>query len=210
MHARFRVWSLLFCCALIACSAFPSWADRCRSWKFTGPQGRTAEGAAKDDSRLQALLREFLTSKEDGSASMILYYGRDAQQTELVKKRDWVVLTSRGRSEEMLCSQFLQTIQSPAERGVVKGCRLGMMKVGAALQKYAQEHRGQYPKSLSQLVPKYLSGLPACPSSGKESYSGSYQIQGQTARFHCSSSHPSLPAGEPSYDSTKGLSPAGR
>lgn len=93
-------------------------------------------------------------------------------------------------------------------------CKKNLKNLASALERYAQAHKGGYPKQLAELTPTYLATLPCCPSIEADTYSPGYQIipaHGQRPaiyRLTCSGHHhqaahlgPDLPA----YDSQQGL-----
>lgn len=52
-------------------------------------------------------------------------------------------------------------------RGQLTNCRSYQYNISTALELYATDHEGEYPRSLDQLAPKYLKVVPACPASDK-------------------------------------------
>ncbi len=55
-------------------------------------------------------------------------------------------------------------------------CTVNMQWIGQALRQYYKVH-GRLPGSLNELIPEYLSEIPACPSAGRDTYSMSYHIE---------------------------------
>ncbi len=47
-------------------------------------------------------------------------------------------------------------------RGAVSTCLGDMYHIGVALALYKEDHRGTWPESLRELVPRYLTQVPAC------------------------------------------------
>lgn len=91
-------------------------------------------------------------------------------------------------------------------------CKGNLLDVlSPALEKYRSEHNGQYPGTLTTLVPRYLKELPVCPATtlevlgyhltgfgGKDTYSPGYSVEhkGTSYELHCSGNYHSR-AGEP-------------
>ena len=62
-------------------------------------------------------------------------------------------------------------------------CKDHAQEVRAALDRYAESHQGQFPKSLKDLIPQQLSSLPQC----RLAKSGfSYKLVGNKAELECS------------------------
>lgn len=53
-------------------------------------------------------------------------------------------------------------------------CYQSLCLLEKALMEYARAHKGQYPRKLSELTPKYLKSIPTCPQAAKDTYSASY------------------------------------
>lgn len=89
------------------------------------------------------------------------------------------------------------------------GCKQNIKNLATACEMYGADHAGHYPKTLAELVTgHYLPTLPACPSTGSDTYSGSYWLKGEHYFFSCKGpnhkgahSNPDRPA----YDSVTGL-----
>lgn len=54
-------------------------------------------------------------------------------------------------------------------------CQKNVQKIGIALMVRANDFEGHFPKSISELVPRYLKSLPECPAAGRDTYSVGYQ-----------------------------------
>jgi hypothetical protein len=63
------------------------------------------------------------------------------------------------------------------------GCGAAMQKIGAACQSYAREHAGHYPRTLAELTPRYLQGIPTCPAAGRDTYSAYYHSHTHPDQF---------------------------
>ena len=55
-------------------------------------------------------------------------------------------------------------------------CYSAMALIDDAIARYSKDHKGNYPKSLDALVPKYLKKIPKCPIAGRDTYSKSYKM----------------------------------
>lgn len=53
-------------------------------------------------------------------------------------------------------------------------CYQSLCLLEKGLHEYARQHKGQYPKKLSELTPKYLKTIPTCPQANRDTYSASY------------------------------------
>ncbi|MBI2265369.1 MAG: hypothetical protein HYU64_09390 [Armatimonadetes bacterium] len=89
------------------------------------------------------------------------------------------------------------------------GCWCNCRCIATALESYAAEHRGLYPRSLSSLYSGYLKHLPKCPAAGKDTYSPSYIVSadGRACTFHCKgTSHKAagVKPNVPRFDSSTG------
>ena len=90
------------------------------------------------------------------------------------------------------------------------GCYSICKNIGTALEMYSTDNSGHYPKSLKQLVPKYLLSIPPCPAAGKETYSSSYTsaTYPDSYTFYCKGHyHSGVGVGQdkPDYSSTSGM-----
>ncbi len=110
----------------------------------------------------------------------------------------------------LLCHQQHRTSQ----KGRLDYCISALVKgVGSALEMYAQDHDGQLPENLQQLVPVYLNFIPECPMAGRDTYSASYRkyftAEGTGFIVACEGSHHEdagvLGDSAPLYHSTTGI-----
>ncbi|MFN8607033.1 MAG: hypothetical protein U0931_05855 [Vulcanimicrobiota bacterium] len=60
-------------------------------------------------------------------------------------------------------------LRSRAETNLA-GCTTNLASIVAASNMYARDHGGKYPKSLDELVGKYMVEVPICPSAGSNTY----------------------------------------
>jgi hypothetical protein len=74
---------------------------------------------------------------------------------------------------------LLLSLPGLACRGVATACKSNLKNLGTALEMFASDHQGRYPKSLAELVPVYLKSIPPCPGAGRDSYSASYVVRNQ-------------------------------
>ncbi|MCD6310819.1 MAG: hypothetical protein J7M18_08880 [Candidatus Eremiobacteraeota bacterium] len=89
-------------------------------------------------------------------------------------------------------------------------CKSNMQKIGIAIDKYAEDHDGQYPESLSDIVPDYIDSLPECPSSKlTESYGYVLSEAQKEYTIYCKGENAhkraGIQTGWPQYNSWKGL-----
>ncbi len=61
-------------------------------------------------------------------------------------------------------------------QGQLTACKSNLKNIGTACEMYATDNDGRYPMTLAQLVPDYLYSIPKCPTTGCDSYSGTYQV----------------------------------
>lgn len=61
-------------------------------------------------------------------------------------------------------------LRSRAE-GQLAGCTSNLAVIVAASNMYARDHGGEYPKTLDELVGKYMLESPVCPCAGRNTYS---------------------------------------
>lgn len=87
-----------------------------------------------------------------------------------------------------LTLNFLKEKQTAERNSNYLGCTFNMCKIEKGLARYKKEHKGKYPKKLSQLVPKYLKQIPECPIAHRDTYSESYiAIEHPQTYFFCCS-----------------------
>ncbi len=67
--------------------------------------------------------------------------------------------------------------------GTGQTCGAHMNHLIEALRLYSNEHQGQYPQTLGELVPDYIDRLPSCPSAGQDSYSAGYSRSADGLEF---------------------------
>jgi hypothetical protein len=68
-----------------------------------------------------------------------------------------------------------------------------------SLSKYGKEHQNRYPDRLQELVPRYLSQLPACPAASSETYSRYSVVAHDPERAVLICSYPSHKLTPPDY-----------
>ncbi|MCE1245886.1 MAG: serine/threonine protein kinase [Firmicutes bacterium] len=56
-------------------------------------------------------------------------------------------------------------------------CTSNLFEISIALENYAKNNNGEYPSNLRELVPSYLTQMPACPAAEKDTYSESYELK---------------------------------
>jgi hypothetical protein len=53
-------------------------------------------------------------------------------------------------------------------------CLDNEFRIGMACEMYSSDNAGRYPRTLSQLTPKYLKSIPTCPVAGADTYSAGF------------------------------------
>jgi hypothetical protein len=53
----------------------------------------------------------------------------------------------------------------------VMGCKSNLKNLGTAVEMYADDWNGEYPRSLGLLTPNYIKIIPECPEVGSVTYS---------------------------------------
>ncbi len=91
-------------------------------------------------------------------------------------------------------------------------CRENLKKISVGLKLYSADHKGTYPKKLSEISPdpRYLDFVPTCPSASKDTYTSGYQPSRDLKSYKVcclGHNHKSLMIKEdnPSFDSVTGL-----
>ncbi len=116
--------------------------------------------------------------------------------------------------------QFLQKYPTQDQTFIKKlnqirdfACYDNCKKIGEALLNYHNNNQSRYPISLNELVPDYLTSIPKCPVTKKDTYSTSYfystfNDKGYPTNFtfYCTgSNHSKLKQNFPQYDSINGF-----
>lgn len=99
---------------------------------------------------------------------------------------------------------------SPAVQGT--NCKSNLKNIATALEMYASDHAGSYPKSLTELVPKYLPVMPRCSLADHDTYADSYSMKSRPDwyLFYCkgkANATEGLAADLPRFSSDKGMEP---
>lgn len=98
-------------------------------------------------------------------------------------------------------------------------CQSNEKNLGTALEMYAKDNEGHYPRSLSELTPSYLGVIPTCGATGIDTYSHSYTAyispdsKSDAFTFYCEGNHYiesakypwRIPKNFPQYNSRNGL-----
>ena len=90
-----------------------------------------------------------------GDAAILITFGGATNTAVAVISGDALSLAGGGTT-----SNFQRA------EGGVSGCRAGLAAIEVAKALFRAEHPGAEPLSVSDLVPAYLSAMPACPSDG--------------------------------------------
>jgi hypothetical protein len=87
-------------------------------------------------------------------------------------------------------------------------CKSNLKNIATALEMYASDYGGRYPRSLQALPPNYLKALPTCPITGSD-YTDTYRVSTNPDGFSfgCRGRHhgkPDLDHWQPPFDHTQG------
>ncbi len=119
---------------------------------------------------------------------------------------------------------FLSAITVPGfikakPQGQLTSCKSNLKNIGTALEMYATDNEGDYPRALGALTPNYLKVIPICPSAQKDTYTLTYEVAGidpdkdgkpvpDAFTYYCEGDHhgkAGTPANYPQYSSYQGL-----
>lgn len=110
--------------------------------------------------------------------------GRPGPEREGVHPLYWIIPLALGLLAYIITPNFLRA----RARGSNTSCKSNCKNLATALEMYATDNHGLYPRHLPDLVPgNYLKQVPTCPAAGKDSYSASYQVSvdGKAFSFAC-------------------------
>ncbi|MCL5036380.1 MAG: hypothetical protein M1269_04595 [Chloroflexi bacterium] len=102
-------------------------------------------------------------------------------------------------------SGFCRAAATPLEES--RACQTNLSNLVHVLDRYAADHGEHYPRSLAELIPKYLDTTTVCPAAGYNTYRYSLKNPEQTAYYiYCAGfNHPNLVGNMPAYDSDLGF-----
>ena len=130
-------------------------------------------------------------------------------ENEGLRKKVKELTEENGRLGRMLTDAGLST--NPDEISFNE-CRENLKKISVGLKLYAADHKGLYPKKLSEISPdpRYLDFVPTCPAAARDTYTSGYQPARDLKSYNVSCfghNHKSLMIKEnnPSFDSLRGL-----
>lgn len=116
-----------------------------------------------------------------------------------------VAVLSLSLVAAILWPNFMQP--RPSGRG--NPCSSNLRNIGAALELYAQDNHGRFPRDMSQLTPTYLKAISSCPAAGRVTYS---YVESHGDRSVCTvicegNNHAGVgcPPNFPQYSSAKGV-----
>lgn len=79
-----------------------------------------------------------------------------------------------------LCSfagSYFASFSPQKQQSDLDSCRNNVKNIAVAIKAFNADHKGAaYPRTLSELVPRYLQEIPRCPSARKDTYSESFQV----------------------------------
>ena len=124
----------------------------------------------------------------------------------------WIITMAMALLAFIVTPNFMRA----RARGSMTSCKSNCKNTATALEMYATDNHGLYPRYLPDLVPgNYLKQIPTCPAAGNDTYSASYQvsIDGKAFSFVCTgNNHAKSYAGFkrpsdnfPQYNSRDGL-----
>ena len=99
----------------------------------------------------------------------------------------------------------------PRAQGKLTACKSNLKNIGTALEMYASDNGGLYPRSIAdKLTPNYLKTIPTCPEARVDTYTSSYKVSKRLKdyTFFCSGlNHGSaaIITDFPQYNSNQGL-----
>lgn len=103
-------------------------------------------------------------------------------------------------------------IAETPEQGNFDTCKENLKKIATALELYASDNKGAFPKKLGKMCPnpKYLEFIPTCPSVSKDTYSDGYDLSKDKKAYtiYClGKNHENVFVKEnyPAYNKTAGL-----
>ena len=125
----------------------------------------------------------------------------------------WFVLVVCAIVVFLFCT-LVPNFMKARSRGQLTACKSNLKNLATALEMYASDNKGHYPKALDQLLPKnYLRMIPSCPSRGTgDDYA--YEVASKPDSFSlvCKGDHAKAysgynadPHGFPQYNAEKGL-----
>ncbi len=116
--------------------------------------------------------------------------------------------------------RLISVSSQPGGLAGARACQANLGRIATGMEMYATDHSGQYPKTLSELVPRYLPAIPSCPSTHNDTYTTGFQVgpeaptnlQGGKEFFYiaCSGKHhvsEGLEENLPAFSCTAGLLP---
>lgn len=97
-----------------------------------------------------------------------------------------------------------------------QACASNLRSLGQCVETYAREHDGSPPARLTDaLASTRMTAVPPCPSTGTDTYSDSYKVEGRAFTIRCSVNHAgstgaagatvTIDPGYPLYDSRVGV-----
>ncbi len=131
------------------------------------------------------------------------------KQNEEMAKKLKDMTEEKSRLARMLTDAGLST--NPEEISFNE-CRENLKKISVGLKLYSADHKGTYPKKLSEISPdpRYLDFVPTCPAASKDTYTSGYQPARDLKSYKVccfGHNHKSMMIKEnnPSFDSVRGL-----
>lgn len=125
----------------------------------------------------------------------------------------WALLVICGTVVCLFCT-IVPNFMKARARGQLTACKSNLKNLATALEMYASDNKGHYPKDLDALIPKnYLRMIPSCPSHGtRDDYTYEVSVKPDAFSMVCKGDHASAyrgfnadPHGFPQYSAVNGL-----
>ncbi|MCE1248576.1 MAG: hypothetical protein LWY06_18210 [Firmicutes bacterium] len=115
----------------------------------------------------------------------------------------YFMITPQSPVSHQIPEQPVETykIHTTEPEGMKLICSSNEKNIGTALEMYAVDNDGHYPKNLKKLTPDYLVKIPECQAAGKDTYSTSYKVsyKPDAYTFYCSGSNHSSAGLKPNF-----------
>ena len=174
---------------------------------YTG--GQHEEVTVRNLGEFEALLQNFLEGEKDGivTATSRMESGKD-ETIVWLKKVGEKVTFSKDEAEWISVEEAVERFRGAHAHTHLMTCQRHLEQLGAALDRWTQNHNGRLPARLEELTPGYVTVLPSCPAASQESTGYTYKTS-EERRFliSCTSNHENagMPLSFPAYDGVQGL-----
>lgn len=125
-------------------------------------------------------------------------------------------LASSAPAAGAIAMVMVPNFQRARAAGQLTACKSNLKNMSVALEMYASDYAGHYPKNLQVLITTdYLRAIPTCPAAGHDSYSAAYKVRSKPDSFsiYCSgqnhakaySDYAANSTNYPQYNAERGL-----